>query len=425
VIAYLEALAIVREEGTRRATGEEEVPLGAAVGRVLARARAAGEAVPSFDNSGMDGYAVRAAELAGASAERPVTLPVRASLAAGDDPARQAGLGAGGAVEIMTGAPLPAGVDAVVRLEDVEVARDAAGAAARVTFREPVERGRDVRPRGEDFREGDLVAAAGTPLRPEHVMALAGLGEAALPVRRRPRVAVIATGKEVLPHATRALPPGAIRNSTTPYLAAALPAFGAECVSVEAIGDDDAALGRALRAAAGRGADLVLTTGAVSAGRHDFVGAVLAGLDARVRFHGVAVRPGKPVLFATLPGGPAVLGLPGNPVASAASLRFLAAPFLRAALGLAPERPLRAVLAADVKKPQGLRFFARARVEVGPGGATADVLCGQGSAIVSTTLRANAWAVLPEEGARQAAGTEVEVHPPHGLDPWPAPRGEG
>jgi molybdopterin molybdotransferase len=425
VIAYLDALAIARAEGARRATGEEEVPLGEAIGRVLSRGLAAREAVPPFDNSGMDGYAVRAADLAAASPARPVTLPVRGSLAAGDDPARAAGLGAGAAVEIMTGAPLPPGLDAVVRLEDVEVARDAAGAPSAVTFREPIERGRDVRPRGEDFREGDPLAAAGTPLRPEHVMALAVLGHAVVPVRRRPRVAVIATGKEVLPHATRDLPPGAIRNSTTPYLAAALPTFGAACASAAAIGDEREALRRAVVDAAAAGADLVLTTGAVSAGRHDFVGEVLAGLDATVLFHGVAVRPGKPVLLATLPAGPAVLGLPGNPVASAVSLRFLVAPFLRAALGLAPERPLRAVLAADVKKPQGLRFFARARVEVGPGGASAEVLRGQGSAIVSTTLRANAWAVLPEEGGRQAAGTEVEVVPPHGLDPWPAARGEG
>jgi molybdopterin molybdotransferase len=423
VIAYEQALAIVREEGARRATGDEEVPLAAALGRVVARALAAGESVPPFDNSGMDGFAVRAADLAAAAPERPVTLPVRASLAAGDDAARAAGLGEGAAVEIMTGAPVPPGLDAVVRLEDVEVARDAAGGAVAATFRAPVERGRDVRRRGEDFREGDPLVAAGTPLRPEHVMALAVLGHAVVPVRRRPRVAVISTGKEVLPLETRALPPGAIRNSTTPYLAAALPSFGAECASTAAVGDDPEALRRALVAAAG--ADLVLTSGAVSAGRHDFVAAVLAGLDARVRFHGVAVRPGKPALFAALPGGPAVLGLPGNPIASAVSLRFLVVPLLRAMLGLAPERPLRARVVSDTRKPEGLRFFTRAWVDVGPGGASADVLRWQGSAIVSTTLRANAWAVLPEAGGRQAAGSEVDVYPPHGLDPWPAPRGEG
>jgi molybdopterin molybdotransferase len=269
-----------------------------------------------------------------------------------------------------------------------------------------------------------VLAAASTPLRPEHVMALAVLGHAAIPVRRRPRVAVIATGKEVLPHETRSLPPGAIRNSTTPYLAAALPSFGAELLSRASIGDDPEALRRALLAAKAAGADLVLTSGAVSAGKLDFVGEVLAGLDARVLFHGVAVRPGKPVLFAALPGGPPVLGLPGNPIASAVSLRFLVVPFLRAMLGLGPERPLRARVVSDTKKPEGLRFFTRAWVEVGPGGASVEVLRWQGSSIVSTTLRANAWAVLPEEGGRQAAGSEVDVYPPHGLDPWPAPRGE-
>jgi molybdopterin molybdotransferase len=409
VTRYEDALAIVRASGARRAIAVEEVPLEAALGRAVAAEVRGDEAVPSFDNSGMDGFAVRAEDLAGASPARPVRLAVRASIAAGDDASRADARG--GCAEIMTGAAIPPGCDAVVRVEDVEVERDARGNAAFATFRAPAERGAHVRPAGDDFRPGDVLARAGVVVAPEHVLALATLGVAAVLVRRRPRVAVVATGKEVVPYTTRTLAPGALRNSTTPYLRAVLQAFGAECASAAAIGDEPGALRGAIEAA--RGADLVLTTGAVSAGKHDFVRDVLASLGARVLFHKLAVRPGKPVLFAEIEGGPAVLGLPGNPVASAVSFRFLAVPFLRAALGLAPERPLRAVLGAAARKPDGLRCFFKARWVPAPAGAAVQTTGGQGSAIVSSLVAANAWAVLPEEGDRVPAGTEIDVLPLH------------
>jgi molybdopterin molybdotransferase len=416
MISYAEAVEAARAAGARRAMGEEVVPLAGATGRVAARTLAASEAIPAFANSGMDGFAVRAAELASASVDRPVTLRVGGSVAAGDDPSAFAGVE--GALEIMTGAALPAGFDAVVRVEEVEVRGREAGVPT-ATFRAPVPAGNDVRPPGEDFRPGDVVAATGTVLRAEHVMALAMLGLAEVPVRRRPRVAMVATGQEIVPYATRTLPPGAIRNSTTPYVAAALAAFGAELVSAEAIGDDVAALRRAIEGAASGRADLVLTSGALSAGKLDFVAPVLRELGARVAFHKVAVRPGKPALLAELPGGALFVGLPGNPVASAVSLRFLVVPLLRAALGLAPEAPLRARLAADTKKPEGLRCFFKAVLRAGTRGLEVEVLAGQASSIVSSLVRANAWAVLPEAGTRCAAGSEVDVFPLGARDGWP------
>jgi molybdopterin molybdotransferase len=414
VIAYSDALAAVRALGAARPLDEEKVALAAAAGRVLAREAVSGESVPGFDNSGMDGFAVRAADVAGASARRPVVLPVRGSLAAGDD-AAQVERGGPGAIEIMTGAPLPAGYDAVVPVEDVEVARDDRRVPVEIALRAPVEPGRHVRPAGEDFRPGDAVAAAGTVLRPEQVAALATLGIAEVAVRRRPRFAIVATGKEVVPHTARTLAPGTLRNSSTPYVVAALAPAGVEWVGVHSIGDEPEALRRALVAARDRGADVVLTTGAVSAGKLDFVPAVLARLDARAHFHKVAVKPGKPVLCAELPGGPAVFGLPGNPVATAVALRFLVVPFLREALGLGPERPLLARLAGDTKKPQGLRNFVKARLALTPAGPQVTVLEGQGSAIVRSLLAANAWAILPEAAGRVAAGTEVEVVPQPAL----------
>jgi molybdopterin molybdotransferase len=224
-------------------------------------------------------------------------------------------------------------------------------------------------------------------------------------------VALIATGKELVHHSTRELPPAAIRNSNVPYLAAALPSHGAECVLATQVGDEVADFRAALERAAAAGADLVITTGAVSAGRHDFVAEQLAALDARLRFHKAAIRPGKPLLFAELPAGPAVLGLPGNPVATAVGLRFFASAFLRAAAGLPPELPVRAALRAEARKPRGLRWFAKARLHLGPAGAAVDVLPGQGSAMVGSLLAADAWAVLAEEGDRCPAGAEVEAFP--------------
>jgi molybdopterin molybdotransferase len=409
VIRYAEALAHVREAGARHATGLERVPLLAAVRRVLADDVRASEPNPRFDNSGMDGFAVRAADLAGASPDRPVTLPVRGSFAAGDDAAALPLAERGTCAEIMTGAPIPPGLDAVVRVEDAVVERDAWGSAARATFRAPAVPGQDVRPAGEDFREGDVIAAAGTELLPRDVLGLATVGAGEVAVRRRPRVAVISTGKEVQPFTAATLAPGQLRNSTGPFLRTALPLLGAETISATTIGDDPPALRAAIEAAARDGADLVVSTGAVSAGKHDFVEDVLGALGARLVFHKVAVRPGKPVLLAELPGGPAVLGLPGNPVAAVVSTRFLVAPFLRAALGLAPERPVRATLAAEAHKPEGLRCFFKARVTAGPRGLEAVALEGQGSAIVSSLLGANGWLVLPEEGRRVPAGVEVDV----------------
>jgi molybdopterin molybdotransferase len=417
-IPFADALAIAQRIGARRALEAERVPLAAAMGRVLAAELRSPEALPGADNSGVDGFALRAADVAGASADAPVTLPVGGSHAAGDDPAFARSQGA---LEIMTGAALPPGFDAVVRLEDVTVRRDSSGAPVAVTIARALLPRQDVRLRGEDFREGDGIAVAGEVIRPGHVMALSALGVAGVTVRRRPRVALICTGKELVPPDTAVLPPGAIRDSTSSYLAAAVPALGAEVISCAWTGDDRSALRAALVAAREARADLVLTTGAVSMGKHDFVPEVLRDLDAMVLFHKVAVRPGKPVLLAELPGGTPVLGLPGNPIASAVSTRFLGAPMLRAMLGRAPERPLRGRLLRDTRKPDGLRCFFRAVVEVGRGDCVVDVLDAQASAILSSLVEANAWAVLPEAGRVVSAGTEVDVVPLTGAEPWPVP----
>jgi len=226
----------------------------------------------------------------------------------------------------------------------------------------------------------------------------------------RPKVAVIATGKELVTEAAQALESGQIRDSNRPYLIGRLQAAGAEVVWQGTVGDDVAAFDAVLDDALAAGAKVLISTGAVSAGRYDFIPDALRARGARIVFHKVAIRPGKPLLFAVLPDGELYFGLPGNPVSAAVGQRFFVEPVLRRLLGLAAEPLLQLPLQADVRKPPGLRFHARARVDVdAQGRLSARVLSGQESFRLKSMLQANAWVVLEGEGDLVAAGTPVRV----------------
>lgn len=413
--SYADALAQVLSAAREaRPLAVERLPLRQAAGRVLAEAVRAAEGLPSFDNSAMDGYAVVAAAT-------PGEFEVAATLLAGDAPA-PVGTGAR-ACEIMTGAPMPLGPwDAVVRVEDVAVERDASGRPVRVRVLSKVGAGDHVRRAGSDVRAGDPILPAGTRVTPHHILALAALGIAEVPVRRRPRAAVLSTGRELVGCDTPVLRPGMIRNSTGPFLEAALrTGYGAEILDLGICPDDAETFEGAVRQALDAGADLMITTGAVSMGKHDFVAEALGSMGARILFHRLAIRPGKPVLFARLSGtgGCAFFGLPGNPVSTAVGLRFLAGPYLRAVQGEPEEAPERLRLLENVLKPEGLRCFFKARRQ----GARVVALAGQESYRVAPLLEANAWVVLPESGRLAPAGSEAEVYPLlPGADPAGADR---
>ncbi len=403
MIGYSEALHLLVE------TAEDvgllpfsSAPLREAAGRVAASPIASAEPLPAFDNSAMDGFAVVCAQTAAASKSSPARLPIVGSVAAGDVPPSPAR--AFGAFEIMTGAPIPAGFDAVARLEDVR--RE----DGEVLVFSPVDRGAYVRRAGSDYQAGLPVVAPGERLDSRHLLALAALGVARVPVRWKPKVAVISTGRELIETGAPLLP-GQIRNATGPYLAAALSELGAEPRVYGTVADDPVDFKRRMDAALSQENDLILTTGAVSMGRHDFVAAAVAELGGRPLFHKVAMRPGKPILAARFGHGPLLLGLPGNPVSTVVGLRFFVAPYLRRLLGQPPERFLRAALAQPVQKPAGLRCFLKARAAAGPAGTSVQVLPGQGSFQVRPLLEANAWAILPEEPEELAAGAEVDVAP--------------
>lgn len=402
--SYDEALATIRREAQRLAGSMEHCAPAEALGRVLAEAVVAGEDLPPFDNSAMDGFALRTGADGVRAGEEFV---VAGAQAAGDAQVQ----GTHGAWEIMTGARVPDGMDAVVPVELVEVlARDGEGRPQRIRLGSDVGRGQNVRQLGEDVRRGSVVLAAGTLVEAQQLMLLAALGVRSVAVARRPRVAILTTGRELVDDPARALASGEIRNSNGPFIAARLHAAGADVVLRETVGDDAAAFLAALERALAAGADVVLSTGAVSMGRHDFVPDALRSVAAQIHFHKVRIRPGKPLLFATLVGGQLYFGLPGNPVSSAVGLRFFVEPALRVLLGMAPETAVRAPLAADFNKRAPLHFFLKGRLEAdGEGRLRARILPGQESFRIAPLAMANAWIVVREDMEAAAAGDGVEV----------------
>ncbi|AND68521.1 hypothetical protein ATSB10_10670 [Dyella thiooxydans] len=377
-------------------------------GRVLAATVRSPIALPGFDHAAMDGYALAAPEPLEPGSEHRVL----GSQAAGDAP-RDA---SGGAWEIMTGARLPDGLDAVVAVERTELLETAPdGSPRRIRLLDALSEGQNVRRAGVDVQAGESVLAPGTPLGPAQIMLLAALGIADVPVVRRPRVAVIGTGKELVTDPAQPLSGGQIYSSNGPYLAAALAMAGAEVIACELVDDTAVTYADAVRQAQAAGADLVVSTGAVSMGRYDFVPEALRRLGADVLFHKVAMRPGKPLLAASLPAGPLVMALPGTPMAVAAGLRFFVTPVLRAMLGQGAEPDLRAVLDTPQQPKAGLRHFLRAAFHLdAAGGLHARVMPQQQPFRIAPFAAADGWVVLDEDAGDCAAGRVVPVA---SLDP--------
>lgn len=384
----------------------ESVAIADAIGRVLSAALDSPVDLPPFDNSAMDGFALRGGtDCVGAGTE----LVVSGEQAAGDGDTRRGGE----ACAIMTGAPLPDGFDRVIPVERTDaLASDARGHATRIRLHAEVRPAQNVRSAGSDVRRGAPMLAAGTLLAPQHLMLLAAMGIAEVRVAARPRVAIIGTGRELVDDPAVALAPGQIRNSNGPFLAARLRLGGAEVVHRETVSDDEAAFEAALQRGLDAGARIIVTTGAVSMGRYDFVPRVLDRLGARTLFHKVAIRPGKPLLFARLASGALLFGLPGNPIAGAVGLRFFVEPALRTMTGLAPEKPLRAALTDACEKRVALRMHLKAYLQNNAaGGLTVRVLDGQQSYRIHALAQANVWVVIPPDVDALAAGALVDVYP--------------
>ncbi|HEY9254003.1 MAG TPA: gephyrin-like molybdotransferase Glp [Stenotrophomonas sp.] len=400
MLAYDQALQRVRSHAS--ALPMEDVPIVRAAGRLLAQDFISPACLPPFDNAALDGYALASAD---AALDAGVELEVVGCQAAGAPPHF-----ARGAWEIMTGACLPDGLDTVVPREQVTVLSRLPDHAARVRLEAAVETGRHVRRRGEDVAIGQQALAAGQWLGAAQLMLLHALGARRVAVRRRPRVAVLATGGELVDDPSRPLLPGQIRDANRPYLCMKLQEAGAEVVWQGAVDDDPARFQHRLDEALAHAPDLVISTGAVSAGAFDFVPQALRARNASVVFHQVALRPGKPLLFARLREGPLYFGLPGNPAATAVGQRFFVEAALRAMLGLPDEVPWRLPLRDGWQAPAHLHACAAAQVFCsGDGQLSASVLPAQHSFRLRPLCAANAWAVAPAGVAALDKGAAVEV----------------
>lgn len=356
--------------------------------------------LPPFDNSSMDGYAVRRADVRGAGAA-PVGLTVTGDVAAGSpDPGT---VGAGETRRIMTGAPVPAGADAVVQLEWT----DGGTTTVRVD-REPVE-GANIRRRGEDVRAGEIVLRAGLRLGPAQVGLLASVGRDLVRVHPRPRVVVLSTGSELV-EPGGSLGPGQIHDSNSYLLTAAARAAGAVAERVSAASDDPALLLATLESLLPR-ADVLVTTGGVSVGAYDVVKEVLSRLGT-VSFDTVAMQPGKPQGHGTLgPGATPILTLPGNPVSAYVSFEVFARPLLRRLGGLPDEEraTVRAECTEALRSPENKRQFVRASLHSDGGRHLVRPVGGAGSHLVGALARADALIVVPEGVGAVSAGETVDV----------------
>ncbi len=381
-----------------RPTAVEETTLGGALGRRLALDAVADAPFQPFDNSAMDGFAVRAADLDGASVETPVSLRIVDESRAGRPAARE--VGPGEAIAISTGAPLPVGADASVRVEDTD--RD----GGRVLVRAPVAPGENIRRAGEDVAAGETVVRAGAELGPAELGALATIGLDPVPVHRRPRVAVVTSGDELVPP-DRPLGPGQIRNSNSLTVGALARLAGAEVVSVAWAPDEPEATRATLSPALE--ADVTIVCGGVSVGAHDHVKAALGDLGAAEVFWRVALKPGGPTWFGTR-GETLVFGLPGNPVSVMVTFLLLVRPALIAlAGGESGERRMVARLGADYAKPTDRAHAVRCRLEPDEQGWVATPLPRQGSHVLTSMLAADCLALIPTASAGIAAGETVEV----------------
>lgn len=396
LMALEQAQRIVSESCTPLPT--ERVQLDQALGRTLAEEVIATAAVPAFDNSAMDGYAVRAQDLAGAGATNPISLKLVGESRAGHPSSRT--LGVGQAIAISTGAMMPAGADAVLRVEDTS-AQD-----GRVDALASVPPGQDVRLAGDDIAAGGHVLSPGTGLGPAELGVLASLGRDQVNCTQRPRVCILTTGDELVPPGTP-LAAGAVHDSNAHTLRALCTRVGAAVQRVSHVGDDREQIAAAI--AEVLQADLTLICGGVSVGPHDHVKEGLAMAGVQQRFWGVALRPGKPTWFGVLEGRP-VFALPGNPVSTMVTFILLAGPALRRLSGAMPrsERTW-ARLGCDYEKQPGRTHALRCRLRMDEQGWLAEPTGPQGSHVLTSMLGAQALAILPASSGSLKAGQRVEV----------------
>jgi molybdopterin molybdotransferase len=398
VLDYVQAAALVNATADRLPAPPncETVLIDQALGRCLALDIRADRDQPAFDRSTRDGYAVRADDLAAAS-----TLKVIGQLRAGQPPLSLT-LRPGEAIEIMTGAPIPRGADAVLMVEHVTLTGDS------IQTQRSLRPGENIVPGGAEARAGSVIIPAGTRLTPMHIGAAVSSGAATVEVYAQPRVSILATGDELVEPGEPLLD-HQIRNSNSYSLEAQVSRTGALPARLPIARDNLDDLHASLERAAE--SDLILLSGGVSMGKFDFVEQVLQSLGAEFLFTGVRIQPGKPLVFGQLPGRKYFFGLPGNPVSTMVTFALFAGPFIRALGGESDASPLfaRAHLTESFQHKPGLTRFLPAFLKTAWDQAQVTPIPWQGSGDLAATARANCFVVIPPDKKEVAAGDEVSV----------------
>lgn len=383
----------------------ESVGLGDALGRVLATDIRSPITLPHWDNSAMDGYAVRGVDIAGASTDSPIMLPVLETIAAGAFPTRA--LGAREATRIMTGAPIPEGADTVVRVEDTDAG------LTQVQVRNDRDREKNIRRRGEDLTEGTITLPTGMPLGAAQIGVLASVGQATVAVHRRPRVAILGSGDELvdLDHFDEVRAGRKIVSSNAYTLDALVRLNGGIPIALGHAADTREAMRALLERALAERPDLIVTSAGVSVGEFDHTRAALEEIGAEMALWRVRMRPGAPVGFGTIAGIPWI-GLPGNPVSVMVTFELFVRPTIRRMLGHTRlhRRPVTATLEEPVRIGAKLTHFLRAIVTTQPDGSLTARLTGpQGSGILTSMSLANALLVVPEDRPELPAGERLSA----------------
>jgi len=376
--------------------GPERVPLLEAAGRVLDEEITADRDIPPLTNSAMDGYAVRGADVSQSLAR----LRIVGEVAAGH--VSEVSVGPGEALRIMTGAPVPVGADTVVRFEDTRQDGDWAEVL------NPYLTGKNVRQAGEDVQAGQVVLEPGKVLRPQEIGMLAAVGRIEVAVVRRPRVAILATGDEIVPP-DQTPGPVQIRDANSYTVAAQVQASGGVPLLLGVARDEESLVREGMRDALTQGVDFIITSGGVSVGDFDLVKQVLAA-EGEMHFWSLNMKPGRPLAFGTI-GGVPLLGLPGNPVAAMVSVELFARPAILKMQGFTDwSRPtVQARLVQSIARKDGRRHYLRVRLRETDAGYEASLTGDQGSGILQSLVRADGLAIIPEEADSLPAGAEVEV----------------
>ena len=367
--------------------GQEKVNILSSLGRVIGEDIYASRNIPPRDNSAMDGYAVRWEDTRGASKEKPVVLNVIEDIPAGAIP--QKSIGKGESSRIMTGAPVPDGANAIVRVEDT------AKHGRRVDVFVQAKRGQDIRLAGEDVRDGELVIARGDVIRPAEIGMLASLGRSFIMVYQRPIVAVLATGDELVD----------IDDNPNPWQIVSSNSYSLAAQII-----DSGGIPLQIGIAKDTREDVIVSSGGVSVGDYDLVKDVMKEVGNKMQFWRVAMRPGRPLAFGSM-GGVPMFGLPGNPVSSMVSFEQFVRPSILKMMGHKNlfRRTVKATIREDITKKKGAKHFIRARVEYKNGRFMVTSTGDQGSGILKSMVRANGLIVLPENSTSAKKGDEVAV----------------